>query len=168
MNMMKMKSLTPQFPKLTFCFLALLLMIPFLMLGTAAKANTSQLSGMEANLLQQSKEQQLIEDWGIELVAMRTTAAGHMVDFRFRVVDAKKAAPLLKQQTKRYLVHQESGKVLSVPNTSKVGLLSNSTTNPQNGRTYWMFFGNHHKLVLKGDKVTVAIGDFRAIDLEVE
>ena len=167
--MMKAISLTPLSLKFTFWCLALLMLVPFLMLGTtAAKANTSQVSGMEANLLQQSKEQQLIEDWGIELVAMRTTAAGHMVDFRFRVVDATKAAPLLKQQTKRYLVHEASGKVLSVPNTAKVGLLSNSTTNPQNGRTYWMFFGNHHKLVLKGDKVTVAIGEFRAIDLEVE
>ena len=165
---MKMKSLTPWFLKLTLSCLSLLLLVPFLMPGTGARANTSQVSGMEANLLQQSMDQQLIEDWGIELVAMRTTAAGHMVDFRFRVVDATKAAPLLKQQTKRYLVHQASGKVLSVPNTSKVGLLSNSTTNPQNGRTYWMFFGNHHKLVLKGDKVTVAIGEFRAIDLEVE
>ena len=166
--MMKAISLTPLFLKFTFWFLSLLMLVPFLMLGTAANANTSQVSGMEANLMQQSKEQQLIEDWGIELVAMRTTAAGHMVDFRFRVVDAEKAAPLLKQQTKRYLVHQASGKVLSVPNTSKVGLLSNSTTNPQNGRTYWMYFGNHHKLVQKGDMVTVAIDDFRAIDLEVE
>ena len=167
--MMKMKSLTPQFLKLTFCCLVLLLLVPFLMLGTGARASTNQVPELAANnLLQQSMDQQLIEDWGIELVAMRTTAAGHMVDFRFRVVDAEKAAPLLKQQVRRYLVHQESGKVLSVPNTAKVGLLSNSTTNPQNGRTYWMFFGNHHKLVQKGDKVTVAIGDFRAIDLEVE
>ena len=119
---MKAISLTPLSLKLTFWCLALLMLVPFLLLGTtAAKANTSQVSGMEANLLQQSKEQQLIEDWGIELVAMRTTAAGHMVDFRFRVVDATKAAPLLKQQTKRYLVHEASGKVLSVPNTSKVG-----------------------------------------------
>jgi hypothetical protein len=165
---MKMKSSIPLVQKLTPGCLALLILVPFLMVGTVAKANTSQVSGMEANLLQQSKDQQLIEDWGIELVAMRSTAAGHMVDFRFRVVDAEKAAPLLKQQTKRFLVHQVSGKVLSVPNTAKVGLLSNSTTNPQNGRTYWMFFGNHHKLVQKGDRVTVAIGEFRAIDLEVE
>ena len=167
--MMKIKPLTPQFLKLTFCSLALLMLVPFGMLSTGATASTNQVPGIEADKLQQqSMDQQLIEDWGIELVAMRSTAAGHMVDFRFRVVDAEKAAPLLKQQTKRYLVHQASGKVLSVPNTSKVGLLSNSTTNPQNGRTYWMFFGNHHKLVLKGDKVTVAIGEFRAIDLEVE
>jgi hypothetical protein len=51
--------------------------------------------------------------------------------------------------------------------TAKIGSLRNSNT-PQEGRIYWKFFGNHHRLVQKGDKVTVAIGDFRATDLKVE
>ena len=122
----------------------------------------------KSGFIQQTKQQkqELSEKWGIELVAMRSTAAGHMVDFRYRVLDAEKAAPLFKRQTKPYLIHQESGKVLAVPNTAKLGSLRNSNT-PQNGRTYWMFFGNHHRLVKSGDKVTVAIGDFRAADIEV-
>ena len=113
-----------------------------------------------------SEKKALSEKWGIELVAMRSTAAGHMVDFRYKVLDAEKAAPLFKRQTKPYLIHQESGKSLAVPNTAKIGSLRNSNT-PQAGRIYWMFFGNHHGLVQKGDKVTVAIGDFRATDLVV-
>jgi len=123
----------------------------------------------KTGFIQQTKEQKqaLSEKWGIELVAMRSTAAGHMVDFRYRVLDAEKAAPLFKRQTKPYLIHQESGKALAVPNTAKIGSLRNSNT-PQNGRIYWMFFGNHHRLVQKGDKVTVAIGDFRATDLVVD
>ena len=123
----------------------------------------------KSGFIQQTKQQkqELSEKWGIELVAMRSTAAGHMVDFRYKVLDAEKAAPLFKRQTKPYLIHQQSGKVLAVPNTAKVGALRNSNT-PQNGRTYWMFFGNHHRLVQQGDKVTVAIGDFRATDLVVQ
>jgi hypothetical protein len=123
----------------------------------------------KSGFIQQTKQQkqELSEKWGIELVAMRSAAAGHMVDFRYRVLDAEKAAPLFKRQTKPYLIHQGSGKVLAVPNTAKIGSLRNSNT-PQNGRIYWMFFGNHHRLVQKGDKVTVAIGDFRATDLVVE
>ena len=113
------------------------------------------------------QKQALSEQWGIELVAMRSTAAGHMVDFRYKVLDADKAAPLFKRKTKPYLIHQSSGKALSVPNTAKIGSLRNSNT-PQNGRTYWMFFGNHQHLIQKGDMVTVAIGDFRAIDIEVQ
>ena len=113
-----------------------------------------------------SQKKALSEKWGIELVAMRSTAAGHMVDFRYKVLDAEKAAPLFKRQTKPYLIHQASGKVLAVPNTAKLGSLRNSNT-PQAGRIYWMFFGNHHGVVQSGDKVTVAIGDFKVADIEV-
>lgn len=90
-----------------------------------------------------------------------------MVDFRYKVTDVEKAVPLFQRQTKPYLIHQESGKALAVPNTAKLGSLRNSNM-PQIGRTYWMFFGNHNRIVQKGDLVTVAIGDFRAKDLTVQ
>ena len=111
-------------------------------------------------------EQQLKDKWGIELTALRMTAADRMVDFRYRVLDEKKAAPLFKRQTKPYLVHQASGKVLAVPNTAKVGSLRNSNM-PKQGRIYWMFFGNNG-VVKNGDKVSVVIGEFRADNLIVE
>jgi hypothetical protein len=140
----------------------------------ASNAEAKQVDKDESNYtdemgfihLNDNEKKALSEKWGIELLAMRSTAAGHMVDFRYKVLDVEKAAPLFKRQTKPYLIHQESGKALAVPNTAKLGSLRNSNT-PQAGRTYWMFFGNHHGLVQKGDKVTVAIGDFRATDLEV-
>jgi hypothetical protein len=133
----------------------------------ASVTDKAAISEQNGFILQTKEQKQaLSEKWGVELVAMRSTAAGHMVDFRYRVTDAKKAAPLFKRQTKPYLIHQASGKVLAVPNTAKLGSLRNSNT-PQEGRTYWMFFGNHHQIVKKGDKVTVAIGDFRAADIEV-
>jgi hypothetical protein len=90
-----------------------------------------------------------------------------MVDFRYRVLDAEKAAPLFKRQTKPKLIHEESGKVLAVPEPAKTGALRNSNT-PHVGKIYWMFFGNAGKLVNPGDRVTVVIGDFRADHLVVE
>ena len=111
-------------------------------------------------------DESLKDQWGIELTALHMTAAGHMVDFRYRVLDADKAAPLFQRQTKPYLIHEESGKVLAVPNTAKVGSLRNSNM-PQQGRIYWMFFGNNG-VVKNGDKVSVVIGDFRADNLIVE
>jgi hypothetical protein len=115
---------------------------------------------------QQAFKKQLSDQWGIELTALRMTAAGRMIDFRYRVLDKEKAAPLHMRQTKPYLVHQTSGKVLAVPNTAKVGALRNSNM-PQQGRIYWMFFGNNG-VVQNGDKVSVVIGDFRADDLIVQ
>ena len=137
-------------------------------IADAAVSEKDSSVSAKTGFIQQTKQQKqaLSEKWGIELVAMRSTAAGHMVDFRYRVLDAEKAAPLFERQTKPYLIHQGSGKVLAVPNTAKLGSLRNSNT-PQEGRTYWMFFGNHHGVVQSGDKVTVAIGDFRAADIEV-
>lgn len=128
----------------------------------------ANVSGKTSFIQQTSvQKQELSEKWGVELVAMRSTASGHMIDFRYRVLDAEKAAPLFKRQTKPYLIHQGSGKALAVPNTAKLGSLRNSNT-PQKGRTYWMFFGNNQGLIRKGDKVTVAIGDFRVKDIEVK
>ena len=109
----------------------------------------------------------MVEKWGIEVVAVRTAAAGNMLDFRYKVLDSTKAATLFKRGNKPYLIHLASGKVLSVPVTAKIGPLR-SSNKPQQGRTYWMFFGNRTKLVHKGDKVTVVIGEFRVENLTVQ
>ncbi len=109
----------------------------------------------------------LAEQWGVEVSSIRLTAHGHMIDYRYRVLDADKALALFERQIKPNLIHQETQKVLAVPDTAKVGPLRNSNT-PQEGKIYWMFFGNAAHLVKKGDKVTVVIGDFRVEDLVVE
>lgn len=114
-----------------------------------------------------STEEEIAEQFGIEITSIRMTAAGYMVDFRYRVLDPGKAADLFERQTKPYLIDQASGKVLSVPTTAKVGPLRTSD-NPQQGRIYWMFFGNTRGLVQSGSKVTVVIGDFRMEDLVVQ
>jgi hypothetical protein len=107
------------------------------------------------------------EKWGIEIVAVRISAEGNMVDFRYKVLDAGKAAHLFDRNHKPFLLHQASSKVLTVPRTAKVGPLR-SSDQPKQDRVYWMFFGNQAKLVSAGDKVTVTIGDFKAEDLVVQ
>lgn len=122
-------------------------------------------AGTPAHLLALNAE--LKNRWGVEIVSLRRTAHGHMLDFRYRVLDPEKATALFERQTKPTLIHQPTGKVLAVPKTAKVGPLRSSDT-PKEGRTYWTFFGNAGGLVKTGDKVTVAIGDFRAPNLIVE
>jgi hypothetical protein len=109
----------------------------------------------------------LAEQWGIEVTSIRLTANDHMIDYRYKVLDADKATDLFKRQIKPHLIHQETGKVLAVPETAKLGPLRNSNI-PQEGKIYWMFFGNGGDLVQTGDKVTVVIGDFRVENLVVE
>ena len=109
----------------------------------------------------------LEERWGIEISGIRLTSGGFMLDFRYRVIDAKKAAPLFVRAAKPYLIDQETGAKFMVPNPPKTGPLRTSNE-PQQGRVYWMFFANPGRYVKQGSKVTVVIGDFRAENLIVE
>ena len=105
------------------------------------------------------------QKWGIRVEMIALTAAGRMVDFRFRVLDTNKAAPLFDRKIKAYLIHQATQRTLEVPTTAKVGPLRSAGT-PKQGKIYWMFFGNPG-VVKPGDKVTVIIGEFMAEDLVV-
>jgi hypothetical protein len=105
--------------------------------------------------------------WGVEVMDVRETAAGFMLEFRYKVLDARKAKPLFERQTKPVLTHVESGKKLIVPVPGKTGALRNSNP-PLAGRIYWMFFSNAGNLVKPGDHVSVEIGEFRADGLIVQ
>ena len=97
--------------------------------------------------------------WGVEFLFLRETAAGYMLEFRYKVLDPMKAAPLFVRKTKPVLTHVRTGRQLTVPVPAKTGALRNSDT-PLADHTYWMFFANPNKLVKPGDRVNLQIGDF--------
>jgi len=105
--------------------------------------------------------------WGVEILHVRQAAAGYMLEFRYKVVDAEKAKPLFLRQTKPMLTHAETGALLIVPTPAKTGALRNSNP-PLAGHTYWMFFANPGKLVQPGEHVDIEIGDFVAEGLVVQ
>ena len=104
--------------------------------------------------------------WGVEVLYVRQTAAGYMLEFRYKVLDPEKAKALFVRQTKPLLTHAESGARLIVPTPAKTGALRNSNP-PLAGHTYWMFFANPGKLVQPGEHVSIEIGDFLADRLVV-
>ncbi len=104
--------------------------------------------------------------WGVEPLFVRQTAAGYMLEFRYKVLDADKAKPLFERRTKPVLTHTETGAQFIVPTPAKTGALRNSNL-PIAGRTYWMFFANPGKRVQPGDRVSIEIGEFRADGLVV-
>ena len=109
------------------------------------------------------------EQWGVKVESLRISAAGNLLDFRYRIIDPEKASYLVDRRNKPYLIDQTSGKVLSVPTTAKVGPLRQTVRYglPKKDRVYFILFGNHH-IIKPGNKVTVVIGDFRAENLVVE
>ena len=147
--------------------LALVLVGPSCASAAPADEPAVETAAAAAELVEETEAMDLAAKWGVDVASIRMTANDHMIDYRYRVLDADKAADLFKRQIKPYLIHQESGMVLAVPETAKLGPLRNSNM-PQEGRIYWMFFGNTGHLVKAGDMVTVVIGEFRVEDLVVE
>ncbi len=107
------------------------------------------------------------ETTGVEVVSLRRTAAGRMLDFRFRVIDPEKAAPLLSRGTPAYLFDPATGAKMPVPNT-KIGNMRQTTRKPEKGRIYFMFFDAAGQQVKSGDKITVVIGEHRFENLTVQ
>lgn len=130
--------------------------------GWAAQAEPTKKMLEQQNLI-------LERQWGVTVESLRTSANGHLIDFRYRIKDADKAMPLVDRRHKPYLIDQESGKVLAVPNTAKIGPLRQSVRHgkPKEDRVYFVLFGNPG-LVKSGDLVTVVIGDFRAENIVVQ
>ena len=105
--------------------------------------------------------------WGVEVMHVRQTAAGYMLEFRYKILDPKKAKLLTKRKTKPVLTHVETGAKLVVPAPETTGPMRN-TYNQVAGMTYWMLFGNPAKLVKPGDHVDIKIGEFMINGLIVE
>jgi hypothetical protein len=113
-------------------------------------------------------QRQVEEAWGIQIRSLRRTAAGHMLDFRFKVLDPDKAAQLLRREDKPYLIHLSSGKKLAVPSMPKIGPLRPTAVKPEPNRVYFILFSNQGELVKKGNTVSIVIGDLRIENLTVE
>ncbi|MEW8505146.1 MAG: hypothetical protein AB2598_00450 [Candidatus Thiodiazotropha sp.] len=115
------------------------------------------------------KAKEIAEKWGVELISLRLTAGGYMIDFRFRVLDAEKANIFFDHRIKPLLVVERSNAKLPIPMAHKVGAFrtTNRGKNIRSNRTYYMVFGNPDAHVKSGEKVTMVIGDFQAEHLIV-
>ncbi len=107
------------------------------------------------------------DTWGVEVLRVSLSAADYMLDFRYRVTDAEKATPILHRSIKPYILVEKNGLKLPVPSTPKLGSIRQHTKTPEVNRIYFVFFKNVSKMVKRGDKVTVVIGDFRSESITV-
>ncbi len=105
--------------------------------------------------------------WGIESPSVKLVESGEMIRFSYYVLDADKAKPLNDKKSEPSLIDPAAGVKLVVPSLEKVGQLRQSST-PEAGKAYWMAFSNKGRLVKRGDRVNVVIGQFRAEGLVVD
>ena len=106
---------------------------------------------------------------GIRMEGLRLSAAGYILDFRYRVIDPAKAAPLQDRKIRPYLLDEASGAQLGVPDTAKLGQLRTTGRNRVvSDQDYFILFANPGRFVQAGNKVTLVMGDLRIENLTVE
>ncbi len=115
------------------------------------------------------QNKQIQEEWGVEIISLNLTAAGYMMDFRFRVHDVEKSKIFFDSRIKPYLHVEKSNAKLPVPMAAKVGAFraTNRGKNIKPNKIYYIVFGNPDAHVKSGEKVTLVVGDFKAEHLTV-
>ena len=111
-----------------------------------------------------------VERFGIEITSIRRSAADSILDIRYKIADEEKAAFMMDRTKDAFLLDQESGKVVAVPNTVRIGPMRTTMRfgKPTKGRTYYILFGNPEQMIGQGSKVTLIVGDMKVRDLVVE
>jgi hypothetical protein len=105
--------------------------------------------------------------WGVDTLVARWAESGEVIRFSYRVLDAEKAKVLNDKKAEPALIDPRAGVSLTVPAMENVGQLRQSA-DPEEGKSYWMTFSNKGRLVKRGDRVIVVIGQFRADGLVVD
>lgn len=106
---------------------------------------------------------------GVRVEALRLSASGYVLDFRYRVTDPEKAAPLLDGKQRPYLIDGRGAR-LGVPNTPILGSLRQTSRNGKVSpeHSYFILFANPARYLRAGDRVTLVVGDAALPDLVVE
>jgi hypothetical protein len=105
--------------------------------------------------------------WGVDSLGVKTVESGEVIRFSYRVLDPDKAKTLNDEKVEPSLNDARAGVSLVVPSLEKVGKLRQVET-PEEGKSYWMAFSNKGRLVKRGDRVDVVIGQFHANGLVVD
>ncbi len=98
--------------------------------------------------------------WGVIIQGIKFAAAGHMLDFRFRITDPGKSATLMDPKNKPFATIEGKDIKLEVPNVPRIGALRQKTQQAKKGMTLAILFANPGKMVTTGQKLTITIGDF--------
>jgi hypothetical protein len=105
--------------------------------------------------------------FGVSIESLRITAGGYLLDFRMRVLEPLRAAPLLARQVQPRVITSD-GTVLAVPVAPKLGALRQTATVAKAGSTYFVLFANPGQRVRRGERVSVELGALQARGVLVE
>lgn len=149
---------------------ALVLAIAVILSGCASKREGGYSSAPESMMPAAEPAEHGVEArLGIRMEGLRLSAAGYILDFRYRVLDPARAAPLLDSKIRPYLLDEASGAQLGVPDTAKLGQLRTKGRNKVvSNQDYYILFANPGRFVQAGSRMTLVMGDLRIENLVVQ
>jgi hypothetical protein len=142
---------------LLMTFLALVLLIPMVVSGCGAPGSTVavQPATSSPSATGLAPDSVLAERYGVQVTLIGITAAGGVIDFRYRVVDPDKANQWLKDpKLMPDLVVEDSGAILTHPEDAM-----KETRDVKAGEVHYMLYPNNGNVVKPGAQVSVTIGD---------
>jgi len=111
---------------------------------------------------------QVLDQWGVEILSLRSTAAGYFLDLRYRVLDADKAQSLADTKKDAYVLDPLTQIRQDVADTPTAGQLRERGRKLIADRVYSIVFANAAKRITPGMKVTLVVGDLRLDNVEVQ
>jgi hypothetical protein len=111
-----------------------------------------------------------LPDQGIVVRALRLSAHGYIIDLRYRVTDANKAAALLDAHNRVELLDLAHGAQLGVAESPVIGAMRQTSRNHTvyTDRDYFVLFTNPGRAVHSGDTVRLAINGQAVSPLTVD
>lgn len=107
--------------------------------------------------------------YGVEVMGAHISGSGYVIDVRYRVLDAAKAAPMLDRKVRPVLINEGNGERFYVPQPPIIGSLRQTARNNNVvvGKVYFMLFANPDKRIKNGDKLSLLVGDQKFGVLEI-
>lgn len=135
----------------------------------AAGFSYSEMPALQPSIDISAKQARMLEDtYGIQIMSLRLTSAGYMLDFRYRILDQEKAKYLMNKELKPYILDSKTGRKLFVPNHPKIGSMRAVSAEPKSGRSYYILFSNTEGILKSGRKVSIVIGDLTIKGLKIQ
>ncbi len=90
--------------------------------------------------------------------SVHMSAAGMLIDLRYRVIDPARAQRALGPKIRPKLIDERTGIEMSVPTTAKLGSLRQTQGQQRSGRSYFVLFVNTAR-VAPGSRVRAELGE---------
>ena len=94
----------------------------------------------------------------LAIASVHMSAAGMLIDLRYRVLDPVRAQRALGPKIRPKLIDERSGIEMSVPTTAKLGSLRQTQGQQRSGRSYFVLFVNTAR-VAPGSRVRAELGE---------